>query len=185
MVRYDVDASLPNRHANPVTDVDLEPSAAHRFASVERTDWRPEVRTCSPAHCCRHQAVAPRCAEYIPSTGRHMWLKSADKGVCQVCWQSLGKLWPWHCKLLQLLHSAAILRQTCKTSASLLIWYVNFVMVMTADWMKAVKFHHLTKFGLSSIAFMSWWTRQQCTCRFWVICLISCRHMAQQNVFVW
>ncbi len=60
------------RHANPVTDVDLEPSAAHRFASAERTDWRSEVRTCSPAHCCRHQAVAPRCAEYIPSTCRHM-----------------------------------------------------------------------------------------------------------------
>ena len=77
MVSYDVDASLPTqlhltRHANPVTDVDLEPSAAHRFASVERTDWRPEVRTCSPAHCCRHQAVASRCAEYILSTGRHM-----------------------------------------------------------------------------------------------------------------
>ena len=77
MVSYDVDASLPTQlhltqHANPVTDVDLEPSATHRFASVERTDWRPEVRTCSPAHCCRHQAVASRCAEYIPSTGRHM-----------------------------------------------------------------------------------------------------------------
>lgn len=55
-----------------MTDVDLEPSAAHRFASVERTDRRPEVRTCSPAHCCRHQAVATRCAEYIPGTGRHM-----------------------------------------------------------------------------------------------------------------
>ena len=77
MLRYEADASLPTqlhltRHANPVTDVDLEPRAAHRSTSVERTNWGPEVWTRSPAHCCRHQAVAPRCAEYISCTGRHM-----------------------------------------------------------------------------------------------------------------
>ncbi len=41
------------------------------FLLVERTDWHAEVRTCSPAHCCRHQALAPRSAEYVSITGMH------------------------------------------------------------------------------------------------------------------
>jgi hypothetical protein len=39
---------------------------------VEGTDWHAEVKTCSPAHCCRHQALAPRSAEYILITSMHM-----------------------------------------------------------------------------------------------------------------
>ena len=39
---------------------------------VEGTDWHAEVKTCSPAHCCRHQALAPRSAEYILATSMHM-----------------------------------------------------------------------------------------------------------------
>lgn len=38
---------------------------------VERTEWHAEVRTCSPFHCCRHQALAPSSAEYILITGMH------------------------------------------------------------------------------------------------------------------
>ena len=38
---------------------------------VECTEWHAEVRTGSPAHCCRHQALAPRSAEYVCITGMH------------------------------------------------------------------------------------------------------------------
>lgn len=40
--------------------------------SYGRTHQLACTRTCSPAHCCRHQALAPRSAEYISITGMHM-----------------------------------------------------------------------------------------------------------------